>query len=82
MVTDPLWHDYRSRFHSILVATRPGLRQQVFAVYPRPGICVIHLARTTFSPPSRDRRLRFIVAQCPANVCGARWMTAATIQCP
>jgi hypothetical protein len=82
MVTDPLWRDYQPRFHSFLVATRPGLRHRVFAVYPRPGIYVIHLARTTFATPSRDRRLRFIVARRPANVCSVRWLTAATIQCP
>ncbi|MGF6673496.1 hypothetical protein OKW44_001348 [Paraburkholderia sp. WSM4174] len=82
MITDPLWRDCQSRFHSFLVATHAGLRQRVFAVYPRPGIYVSHLARNTFAPPSRDRRLRFIVARRPADVCGARWMTAATIQCP
>jgi hypothetical protein len=82
MVTDPLWRDYQPRFHSFLVVARPGLRHRLFAVYPRPGIYVIHLARTTFAPPSRHRRLRFIVARCPANVCGARSLTPATIHCP
>src|ERR1700688_407778 len=82
MVTDPLWRDYQSRFHSFLVATRPGLRQRVFAVYPRPRICVIHLTNTTLAPPSRKSQLRSIIVRCPANACGAYWMTAATIQCP
>jgi hypothetical protein len=68
--TDPCFHHYRSRFHSFLMATRPGLRHRVFAVCQRPKICVIHLAGTALAPPSRDARGRFIVAQCPANACG------------
>src|SRR5258708_27961499 len=82
MFANPPSHHYRSRFHSLLVATRPDLRHRVFAVYPPPGICLIHLTRTTFAPPSSDRRPRLIVARCPANACAARWITAATIQCP
>jgi len=82
MFTDPRSHHYRSRFHSFKVATRPRLRHRVLAGCPRLGIYLTHLARITFTPPSRDSRFRFIVARRSANVCGASWMTAATIQCP
>src|SRR5258705_9722400 len=82
MVTDPLWRDYQSRFHSFLVATRPALRHRVLAVGERPAIGTLDLANPALAPPSRTHALRFIVVRCPANAGGARWTTPAAIQCP
>src|SRR5260370_38345496 len=62
------------------LATRPGLRQRVFAVYPRPRICVIHLTNTTLAPPSRKSQLRPIIVRCPANAGGAYWLPEGPIQ--